>query len=285
MAAILDQTDVSTVADPLTEAQTELVAPLHVLGHDNGVARLLGTPRREVIMSIPRRHDDEPSDVPTPYRLHLTLFRNPATAGLRCAPQVNLDEVGAWAKWRTWKCVRLDTPYGGAKDGMRIETAQYPQSGRGLSRAAMSLISVLSSVLNGKFRHLASAPANATMARVVDTFSLQGGDTVLGVATGRPLGLGGSQGHHAARFLGRSRYPGDRSQRRARCGGNAILGSISVRWRNTWTHVGGRGDRRRLPNRAIRRSSYSKRTYWACAVEGTTDAQNAGCVGDRRRRQ
>ncbi|TWH01759.1 glutamate dehydrogenase (NAD(P)+) [Nocardioides sp. J9] len=130
------------------------------------------------------------------------LSRGPAKGGLRFSPEVNLDEVRALAMWMTWKCALLDVPYGGAKGGVTIDPRLYSRSE--LERVTRRYTSEISPLIGPQI----DIPApdigtdEATMAWVMDTYSVSRGHTVLGVVTGKPLPLGGSLGRPSATSRG-----------------------------------------------------------------------------------
>jgi glutamate dehydrogenase (NAD(P)+) len=103
---------------------------------------------------------------------------------------VNLDEVRALAMWMTWKCALLDLPYGGAKGGVTIDPHSCSESE--LERVTRRYTSEISHFI-GPDRDIPAPDIGTnerTMAWVMDTFSVNAGQTVLGVVTGKPLELG-----------------------------------------------------------------------------------------------
>ncbi|MFC6286934.1 Glu/Leu/Phe/Val dehydrogenase [Nocardioides sp. GCM10027113] len=187
---------------PLADALTQLAGAVEVLGYDEGLHRMLASPRREVTVSIPLRRDDGRIEVLTGHRVQHNFSRGPAKGGLRYSPDVTLDEVRALAMWMTWKCALLDVPYGGAKGGVRIDPRQYSLAE--LERVTRRYTSEISPVIGPA--HDIPAPDIGTderaMAWLMDTYSVQRGHTVLGVTTGKPLELGGSLGRPSATSRG-----------------------------------------------------------------------------------
>ena len=182
------------LTNPLDDARKQLRQAVDVLGYEESIYSMLAVPRREVTVSVPRRRDDGTIEVFTGHRVQHTLSRGPAKGGLRFSPDVHLDEVRALAMWMTWKCALLDVPYGGAKGGITIDPRQYSKGE--LERVTRRYTSEISPVLGPN----TDIPApdigtdEQTMAWVMDTYSAARGHTVLGVVTGKPLSLGGSQG-------------------------------------------------------------------------------------------
>ena len=186
----------------LDDARAQLKSAVGVLGYDESMYRMLATPRREITVAIPLRRDDGTYEVLTGYRVQHNLARGPAKGGLRYAPDVSLDEVRALAMWMTWKCALLDVPYGGAKGGVAIDPREYSQAE--LERVTRRYTSEISPLI-GPERDIPAPDIGTdenTMAWLMDTYSVQMGYTVLGVATGKPITLGGSLGRATATSRG-----------------------------------------------------------------------------------
>ena len=188
--------------NPLDDARAQLQAAVDRLGYDQSMYDMLATPRREVTVSIPLRRDSGAVEVLTGHRVQHNLSRGPAKGGLRFSPHVHLDEVRALAMWMTWKCALLDVPYGGAKGGIRIDPASY--SVAELERVTRRYTSEISPLIGPE----TDIPApdigtdEQTMAWLMDTYSVGQGRTVLGVVTGKPIALGGTQGRASATSRG-----------------------------------------------------------------------------------
>jgi len=163
---------------------------------------MLATPRREMTVSIPLRRDNGDVELLTGHRVQHNLSRGPGKGGLRFSPHVNLDEVRALAMLMTWKCALVDVPYGGAKGGVNIDPRGYSVSE--LERVTRRYTSEIMPIIGPE--HDIPAPDigtdEQTMAWMMDTYSVNKGHTVLGVATGKPLGLGGSLGRTSATSKG-----------------------------------------------------------------------------------
>jgi glutamate dehydrogenase (NAD(P)+) len=187
---------------PLDDARTQLRQATSSLGYDEGMFTMLATPRREVTVSIPLRRDDGSIEVLIGHRVQHNFSRGPAKGGLRYSPDVDLDEVRALAMWMTWKCALVDVPYGGAKGGVRIDPRIYSRAE--LERVTRRYTSEISPLI-GPERDIPAPDIGTdenTMAWLMDTYSVQKGSTVLGVATGKPLELGGSLGRPTATSRG-----------------------------------------------------------------------------------
>jgi glutamate dehydrogenase (NAD(P)+) len=191
-----------TQPHPLEDARTQLREAVTLLGYGEGMYDMLANPRREVTVSIPLRRDSGETEVLVGHRVQHNFSRGPAKGGLRYSPEVTLDEVRALAMWMTWKCALLDVPYGGAKGGIRIDPRHYSRAE--LERVTRRYTSEISPLI-GPERDIPAPDIGTdedTMAWVMDTYSVQQGHTVLGVATGKPISLGGSLGRASATSRG-----------------------------------------------------------------------------------
>ena len=187
---------------PLADARAQLAAAVGHLGYDDGTHQMLATPRRELAVSVPLRHEDGHTSIYLGYRVQHNFSRGPAKGGLRFAPSVDLDEVRALAMWMTWKCALVDVPYGGAKGGVAIDPRAHTQLE--LERVTRRYTSEILPIIGPEV----DIPApdmgtnEQTMAWIMDTYSTAVGHTVPGVVTGKPISLGGSLGRAAATSRG-----------------------------------------------------------------------------------
>jgi glutamate dehydrogenase (NAD(P)+) len=153
-------------------------------------------------VSIPLRRDDGSSEVLRGYRVQHNYSRGPGKGGVRFDARVDLDEVRALAMWMTWKCALLDVPYGGAKGGVRVDPRAY--SAAELERITRRYTSEIAPII-GPSQDIPAPDVGTdeqTMAWMMDTYSVGRGHTVLGVVTGKPIALGGSQGRAASTSRG-----------------------------------------------------------------------------------
>ena len=132
------------------------------------------------------------------FRVQHHLSMGPTKGGLRFHPQVNLGEVAALAMWMSWKCALVGLPYGGAKGGIAVDPHSLSMNElEHLSRRYMQemipFVGPNTDVM---------APDMGTneqiMAWMMDTYSNHVGNTVPAIVTGKPLGLGGSEGRKEA---------------------------------------------------------------------------------------
>jgi len=166
----------------------------HKLNLDEGTAKILRLPTRELIVHIPVQMDDGRIEVFTGYRVQHSIARGPGKGGVRYAPDVSLDEVRALASWMTWKCAVVDIPFGGAKGGVicdphKLSTGELERLTRRYTAELIEFIGPEKDV---------PAPDVGTneqiMAWMMDTYSMHMRQTVTGVVTGKPINIGGSRG-------------------------------------------------------------------------------------------
>ncbi|MGH3182610.1 MAG: Glu/Leu/Phe/Val family dehydrogenase, partial [Streptosporangiaceae bacterium] len=168
------------------------------LNLDEGIAKVLAHPAREITVHIPVQMDDGRIEVFTGYRVQHSEARGPAKGGIRYAGDVSLDEVRALASWMTWKCAVVNIPFGGAKGGIIVDPHVLSQSE--LERLTRRYTAELVEFI-GPERDVPAPDVNTNeqvMAWFMDTYSMHKRQTVTAVVTGKPLPLGGSEGRRQA---------------------------------------------------------------------------------------
>ncbi|GIV02279.1 MAG: glutamate dehydrogenase [Fimbriimonadales bacterium] len=178
----------------LEMAREQLAIAAKYLDLDEGLHKVLATPKRQVIVNFPVVMDNGRVEVFEGYRVQHNIARGPTKGGIRYHPEVDLEETTALAMWMTWKCAIVDIPYGGAKGAVKVDVKRL--SRRELEKLTRRFISEINMIV-GEDRDI-PAPDMGTnpqvMAWIMDTYSMQRGATVTGVVTGKPVPLGGSQG-------------------------------------------------------------------------------------------
>ena len=164
--------------------------------------RVLKNAKRQLIVSIPVKMDNGEVQVFEGYRVQHNIARGPAKGGIRYHPQVTLDEVKALASWMTWKCATVGIPYGGGKGGVICDPKSLSRGE--LERLTRRFAFEMAPIIGPD----SDIPApdvytdEQTMAWIMDTISMVRGHTELGVVTGKPISLGGSQGRGEATARG-----------------------------------------------------------------------------------
>ncbi len=165
---------------------------------NSGVVERLNHPTRVVEVTIPLERDDGSIEVFTGYRAQHDDVRGPYKGGLRYHPDISGEECAGLAMWMTWKCAVMDLPFGGAKGGVAVDpkTLSEKETERLTRRFAEEIRDDI-----GPNQDIPAPDmgTNAkTMAWFMDAYSMQEGETIPGVVTGKPPVIGGSYGREAA---------------------------------------------------------------------------------------
>ncbi|PYS24808.1 MAG: glutamate dehydrogenase [Acidobacteria bacterium] len=188
--------------NPFEIAKQQFDRAADYLELDQSLRNVLRNAKRQLIVSIPVRMDGGETKVFEGYRVQHNIARGPAKGGIRYHPNVTLDEVKALASWMTWKCATVGIPYGGGKGGVICDPKSMSKNEleRLTRRYAFEIAPII-----GPDRDIPAPDVytdSQTMAWIMDTISMVHGHTELGVVTGKPLSLGGSQGRHEATARG-----------------------------------------------------------------------------------
>lgn len=178
------------------------------LGLDDELRVILGNCKRELTVNFPVKLADDKTHVFMGFRTHHNVNRGPAKGGIRYHPDVNADQVRAFAMSMTWKTALVNVPFGGGSGGVvcdpkgeRTGRAMEPRELENLTRRYTTEIELLL----GPDRDIPGPDVNMTpemMAWVMDTYSMHKGHTVTGVVTGKPVAVGGSAVRDEANGLG-----------------------------------------------------------------------------------
>jgi len=178
----------------LSATQVRFDAAAAMVGLSDDTCKILRQPKRELTVHFPVRLDDGSVRVFTGYRVHHNLSRGPAKGGIRYSPDLDLDTVRALAMLMTWKCAVVGIPFGGAKGGVRVDPkALSPRELEHLTRRYATEIALLT----GPERDIPAPDLGTTpqvMAWIMDTTSMHRGYSVTAAVTGKPTGIGGSEG-------------------------------------------------------------------------------------------
>jgi glutamate dehydrogenase (NAD(P)+) len=187
--------------NPFKIAQAQFEMAADYLNLDESMRQVLKNTKRQLIVSIPVKMDGGETHVFEGYRVQHNIARGPAKGGIRFHPNVSLDEVKALASWMTWKCATVGIPYGG-KGGVICDPKSMSKGEleRLTRRYAFEIAPII-----GPDRDIPAPDVytdEQTMAWIMDTISMVRGHTELGVVTGKPVALGGSQGRGEATARG-----------------------------------------------------------------------------------
>lgn len=188
--------------NPFEIAKEQFNRAADYLNLDDSTRQVLRNAKRQLIVSIPVKMDGGDVRVFEGYRVQHNIARGPAKGGIRYHPNVTLDEVKALAAWMTWKCATVGIPYGGGKGGVICDpkALSISELERLTRRYAFEIAPII-----GPDRDIPAPDVytdEQTMAWIMDTISMIRGHTELGVVTGKPISLGGSQGRSEATARG-----------------------------------------------------------------------------------
>lgn len=168
------------------------------LALSDGLRRLIRQPEREVVLCVPVVYDDGTIDAYTGYRIQHSSARGPCKGGIRYHPGVDLEEVRALAMLMTFKCAVADLPYGGAKGGIAVDPRKLTE--RELERLTRRYALMIHPLIGGK-KDIPAPDVNTDeriIGWIMDTISSLEGAYTPETITGKPIGLGGSQGRAEA---------------------------------------------------------------------------------------
>ena len=132
------------------------------------------------------------------YRVQHNISRGPGKGGVRFHQDVTLSEVMALSAWMSIKNAAVNVPYGGAKGGIRVDPRQLSRGE--LERLTRRYTSEIGIII-GPSKDIPAPDVNTNeqvMAWMMDTYSVNLGETATGVVTGKPISLGGSLGRRDA---------------------------------------------------------------------------------------
>ena len=188
--------------NPFTISQMQFDTAADKLKLDSGMREILRNPKRQLVVSIPTKMDDGSIHVFEGYRVQHNVTRGPAKGGIRYHPDVTLDEVKALAAWMAWKTAVVNIPFGGGKGGVCCDPRKMSlgEKERMTRRFTAEILPII-----GPDRDIPAPDVytdSQVMAWMMDTYSMTVGYPTLGVVTGKPISLGGSEGRNEATARG-----------------------------------------------------------------------------------
>jgi glutamate dehydrogenase (NAD(P)+) len=168
-----------------------------LMGLSRNMQTLLLTPERELKVQVALERDNGEIATYIGYRVQHDSARGPMKGGLRFHHEVDADDVRALATLMTWKTAVVNIPYGGAKGGIAINTAEL--SAGELERITRRFVDATHDIV-GPDSDI-PAPDMGTNAQVMAWFMNQyqkyhGFNPAC--VTGKPLELHGSEGREEA---------------------------------------------------------------------------------------
>ncbi|WP_313083752.1 Glu/Leu/Phe/Val dehydrogenase [Pulveribacter sp.] len=176
--------------------QVDRVTPY--LGNLARWVETLKRPKRALIVDVPIEMDDGTIAHFEGYRVQHNTSRGPGKGGVRFHQDVTLSEVMALSAWMSIKNAAVNVPYGGAKGGIRVDPKKLSRGE--LERLTRRYTSEIGIII-GPTKDIPAPDVNTNgqiMAWMMDTYSMNVGETSTGVVTGKPVDLGGSLGRMEA---------------------------------------------------------------------------------------
>jgi glutamate dehydrogenase (NAD(P)+) len=244
-----------------------------ILALDPGLYKVLRSPEKQIIVSVPVVRDSGVLEVYTGYRVLFNTSRGPAKGGIRFDLNVTLEEVKALAAWMTWKCAVVNIPFGGSKGGVVCDPASMSigELERVTRRYTASIIETL-----GPDSDVPAPDVNTNervMAWIMDTYSMHHRHTVTAVVTGKPVAMGGAGPVSASRgyMIACARGAGSTGRALGRARGSRGL-AMWVQWRRFGAEgalvVGVSTRRRDIQPRGIGIPSGTARKHGGCRATG-----------------
>jgi glutamate dehydrogenase (NAD(P)+) len=176
--------------------QVDRVAPY--LGTLSRWLETLKRPKRILVVDVPIELDNGTVAHFEGYRVQHNVSRGPGKGGVRYHQDVTLSEVMALSAWMSVKNAAVNVPYGGAKGGIRVDPRTLSRGE--LERVTRRYTSEIGIII-GPNTDIPAPDVNTNeqiMAWMMDTYSMNQGQTATGVVTGKPIALGGSLGRKEA---------------------------------------------------------------------------------------
>ena len=192
----------NTIYNPFETARNQFDHAADLLELDQATRDFLRFPMREYHFTIPVQMDDGRVKVFKGYRVQHNDARGPAKGGIRFHPLGTIDTVRALSMWMTWKTSVADIPLGGSNGGVicdphHLSHNEQEKLCRGWVRQIVKNVGPFSDV---------PAPDIMTNAQhmlwMLDEYEVILGKRYPGFITGKPIGMGGSQGRREATGYG-----------------------------------------------------------------------------------
>lgn len=194
--------DELTSAPLYRDVMRSLESSARIMNANKNVIERLRLPRRAIRVSIPVRMDDDRIQIFSGFRVQHNHTLGPFKGGIRYHPQVNMGEVAGLAALMTFKNSLLGLPLGGAKGGVQVDPAALSKSE--IESLTRRFTSELSPFI-GADKDIPAPDVGTneeTMAWMLDTYALETGYSQMGIVTGKPIEIGGSQGRLSSTGLG-----------------------------------------------------------------------------------
>jgi glutamate dehydrogenase len=188
--------------NPYVNAQRQFDRIAEMLGLPRPVRDLLRMPMREYHFSIPVRMDDGKVSIFRGFRIQHNDARGPGKGGIRFHPNDTIDTMRALSMGMTWKCAVVDLPLGGSMGGVvcdlhDLSLLEQERICRGWVR---QVARNMGPEIDVSSPDLMTSPQH--MLWMLDEYEAIRGMKSPGFITGKPVGMGGSQGRKEATGYG-----------------------------------------------------------------------------------
>lgn len=180
--------------NPFENAQAQLKKAADLMKLDKNIYEILKRPQRVLEVNIPVKMDNGTVKVFKGFRSQHNHSRGPIKGGIRFHPDVTKEEIMALSMWMTWKCAAVDIPYGGGKGGVIVNPHELSE--KELEKLSRNYIEAIKPII-GPSKDIPAPDVYTNpkiMAWMMDEFSRLEGFHSPAVITGKPIGVGGSQG-------------------------------------------------------------------------------------------
>lgn len=184
--------------NPFTNAQEQLKTAAKLIKLDEKILNELMWPDRVLKFHFSVKMDDGSSKIFEGFRSQHNDARGPYKGGIRFHQNVTEDEVKALSTWMTWKCATVGIPFGGGKGGVIVDPKELSEAE--LERLSRAYAAKITQII-GQDVDVPAPDVNTNgqiMAWMLDEYTHLTGKQEIGVFTGKPLAIGGSQGREQA---------------------------------------------------------------------------------------
>lgn len=181
------------MSDPFSNAIKQLSEVNELINLDENILAQLQSPQRFLEVSIPVKMDNGKIKVFIGYRSQFNNSRGPFKGGIRFHQDVSVSEVKALSAWMTWKTAVVDIPLGGGKGGIIVNPKKLSEAE--LERLSRGYILAIYRII-GPNLDIPAPDVNTDpriMGWMLDEYEKLLGKSSLGVITGKPISIGGSE--------------------------------------------------------------------------------------------
>ncbi len=201
-------TEMITTPNLWDVATTQFSRAADALNLEDRLRVILGHVKRELTVNFPVKMSNGRTQVFTGFRAQHNVNMGPGRGGIRYHPDVNAEQIRAFAMLNTWRAALVNVPFGGSAGGVicdprgqRTGRAMTPRELENLSRRFITELDLII----GPQSDILVPEVNITpeiVAWFMDTYSMHHGQTVTSIVTGKPLAIGGSALRDEAGGLG-----------------------------------------------------------------------------------